>query len=331
MSFAKYKKLIEEGDTVILYLSFNNLIPITVKSGQTHQNKYGALKHSEMIGVAYGSKINLKKGYVYVLHPTPELWTQTVPHRTQILYTTDISMILTQLDLRPGSVVVESGTGSGSLSHSLIKAVMPTGHLHTFEFHKERAGQAAEEFKAHGLSDYVTAIHRDVCGGGFQLDHVADAVFLDLPSPWECIASAKQALKKEGGRLCNFSPCIEQVQKACEALSEHGFKDLTTLECLLRNFNVRSVKLPLADLGQSELETPDSAECVSNKVKVSKMDHSMDKESGVKEVAQPFKKVTKCDLIGKMTEKDFVFQTGAPPVNTQGHTGFLTFATLYPS
>jgi hypothetical protein len=37
--------------------------------------------------------------------------------RTQILYGTDIALILLELELRPGSVCIESGTGSGSLSH----------------------------------------------------------------------------------------------------------------------------------------------------------------------------------------------------------------------
>ena len=50
-----------------------------------------------------------KKGWLYLLHPSPELWTVTLPHRTQILYSTDISLIMMELELRPGSVVVESG------------------------------------------------------------------------------------------------------------------------------------------------------------------------------------------------------------------------------
>ena len=57
---------------------------------------------------------------------------------------------------------------------------------------------AEQEFKDHGISSYVTVIHKDVCVEGFGLDHVADAVFLDLPKPWEAVASAKQALKLKG-------------------------------------------------------------------------------------------------------------------------------------
>ena len=44
-----------------------------------------------------------------MLLPTPELWTLSLPHRTQIVYTTDISHVVLRLNLKPGSVVVESG------------------------------------------------------------------------------------------------------------------------------------------------------------------------------------------------------------------------------
>ena len=76
-----------------------------------------AVKHNDIIGKKWGSKHVCGKdgGYVYLLFPTCELWTLSLPHRTQILYLADISRIVFELNLVPGKVICESGTGSGSL------------------------------------------------------------------------------------------------------------------------------------------------------------------------------------------------------------------------
>ncbi|KAL6105948.1 trmt61a [Pungitius sinensis] len=251
MSFVEYSDLIRDGDVAIVYLGHESMMHVKVKQGAQTQTRYGVIRHSsDLIGRRYGSKVTCSKGgWVYVLHPTPELWTVTLPHRTQILYTTDIATITMMLELKPGSVVCESGTGSGSLSHAILRSVAPTGHLHTVEFHQQRAEKAAEEFKEHGVDGLVTVRNQDVCKDGFGVSGVADAVFLDIPSPWEAVGHAKAAMKRHGGRVCSFSPCIEQVQRTCEALAEEGFEEISTLEVLLRVHDVRTVYLPLPDFG----------------------------------------------------------------------------------
>lgn len=60
-----------------------------------------------------------------------------------------------------------AGTGSGSLTHSLARAVAPTGHVYTFDFHALRAQEAAAEFKKHGLEQYITVQQRDIEEQGF--------------------------------------------------------------------------------------------------------------------------------------------------------------------
>ena len=53
-------------------------------------------------------------GYVTLLPPSPELWTETLPpHRTQILYIADISMIALQLELLPDSIIIEAAPAPG--------------------------------------------------------------------------------------------------------------------------------------------------------------------------------------------------------------------------
>lgn len=119
MSFVGFKSQIEAGDTVILYINPHRMHAIEVKSKRLNKNskeidnvfqtQFGALNMDSLIGKNFGCKITLAKGWIYVLHPTCELWTQTLPHRTQIIYTPDISLILFQLDLKPGDIVLEAG------------------------------------------------------------------------------------------------------------------------------------------------------------------------------------------------------------------------------
>lgn len=324
MSFCGYNDLISEGDTVILYVSFKQMYPLKVepqkadKNGElaenVYQTTYGALKVKDLVGKRYGTKVKLSRGYCYVLHPTPELWTKILPHRTQILYATDISMILLQLDLKPGKVVVESGTGSGSLSHSFIRTIAPTGHLHTFDFHAKRVEDATREFMEHKVDHLVTAKHADACADGFGLENVADAVFLDLPHPWEAVGHAKKALKKNGvSRMCSFSPCIEQVQKTAEKMRSMGFNEIVTLECLLREFQVRKITIPVYE---PERETNNGEETVESKKR--KLEESCEEDGDEKPTEEKKDK--------KKAEKNFY--TGIPLVNMPGHTGYLTFATL---
>ena len=113
MSFdGTHDRVVQEGDVVIVYSSPLDQTALTVKRDQMYNCKYGTFRHNDMIGTQFGAKVtNLRKdGFVHLLYPTPELWTQVVPHRTQILYFADISFVTLQLDLGPGSVVVESGT-----------------------------------------------------------------------------------------------------------------------------------------------------------------------------------------------------------------------------
>ena len=213
------------GDLVVVYEGFNRQKAVTVAEKGCYQNRYGTFPHKEWVGKPFGSKVYGKgeAGFVWILAPTPELWTKVLPHRTQILYLPDISLVCHALELKPGSVVLESGTGSGSLTHSLIRAVAPSGHVYTFEFNRVRAEAASEEIVAHGLTEHCTVTHRDVEALGFpdELEDRCDAAFLDLPGPHKCIPSVAKCLRPDGV-VCSFSPCIEQVQRCCQALEAEG-------------------------------------------------------------------------------------------------------------
>ena len=46
---------IDEGDTVIIYVSFGNTYPIVVKRGAKLTMRYGELRHECVIGKRYGT------------------------------------------------------------------------------------------------------------------------------------------------------------------------------------------------------------------------------------------------------------------------------------
>lgn len=235
----------QDGDLVILVTGHANLQIAYIEAGKTTQNKHGSFSHDEMLAAPYGTKIYSRdrKGFIMMLRPTPELWTDSLPHRTQIIYNTDISNIILRLELVPGCIAIESGTGSGSMTHSMARAVGPEGHVYSFDYHELRVQQAAVEFKKHGMAN-VTVAHADVYAKGFPVPEnvYADGVLLDLPNPWLAVKHAKAVLR-DMGRLASYSPCIEQVQKTCEAMREEGFMDITTIEVLVRHWDMHKMQL----------------------------------------------------------------------------------------
>ncbi|KAL0351025.1 UNVERIFIED_CONTAM: tRNA (adenine(58)-N(1))-methyltransferase catalytic subunit TRMT61A [Sesamum radiatum] len=92
-----------EGDLVVVYERYDSMKPVKVTENGVLQNRFGVFKHSDWIGKAFGSKVfSSKGGFVYLLAPTPELWTLVLSHRTQILYIADISFVVMYLEIVPG-------------------------------------------------------------------------------------------------------------------------------------------------------------------------------------------------------------------------------------
>lgn len=295
------QRRIQDGDLVVVYERHDHMKAVKVTDGAMLQNRFGAFKHSDWIGKPFGSKVfSNKKGFVYLLAPTPELWTLVLSHRTQILYIADISFVIMYLETVPGCLVLESGTGSGSLTTSLARAVAPMGHVYTFDFHEQRAASAREDFEKTGLSSLVTVGVRDIQGEGFpdEFSGRADSVFLDLPQPWLAIPSVGKMLKPDGV-LCSFSPCIEQVQRSCETLNSN-FTDIRTFEVLLRTYEVKEVR---ADSGQGD--------------------------EGGSFKSPPRKKRQHSNAKANAVEDSGPATVMAKPCGeARGHTGYLTFARL---
>ncbi|EFA76636.1 hypothetical protein PPL_09941 [Heterostelium album PN500] len=55
----KAKKLIEEGDRVVVYFNREKMALVTIKTGSTYNSKFGSFLHKRLIGCEYGAKVCL--------------------------------------------------------------------------------------------------------------------------------------------------------------------------------------------------------------------------------------------------------------------------------
>jgi len=241
---------IEENALVVIFESFDNLDFCYAESGEIFNNRNGHFHHDDFIGKPYGSKIRSRNnqgyGFVYLLKPTPELWARSLKHRTQIVHELDASMIVFYLNLRPNMVVCESGTGSGALSHCIMRTIAPHGKLYTYEFNGMRAETAKKEFAKNRVGHLVEVTHKDVCGkhgpGGFDRPQASvDAIVLDLPEPWVAVPHCAHILKPNA-RLASYSPCVEQSQRTIQQLKKCGFHSIKTMEFRLKEHYVDEVE-----------------------------------------------------------------------------------------
>lgn len=210
--------------------------------------------------------ITAASGFIHILRPSPELWTSSLPHRTQVVYTPDYSYILSRIRARPGSRLIEAGAGSGSFTHASARAVYNgypksaddvKGKVWSFEFNEPRFHRMKEEIQSHNLEGLVHITHRDVYNGGFLVDGKspeATSVFLDLPKPWEALSQLLQSPidpakpdgevrlspldRKQSVHLCTFSPCIEQVTRTVQELRTLGWIDIDMVEVAHKKIHV---------------------------------------------------------------------------------------------
>jgi tRNA (adenine57-N1/adenine58-N1)-methyltransferase len=213
---------------------------IKMQAGQTFHTHKGYLKLDELIGKEYGEPIKSSMGiYFTTLKPSLTDYIMKSSRNTQIIYPKDAALIVMFSGIGPGSRVIESGTGTGSLTTALAHYVGSTGKVYTYELRSEFQKNAAKNLERSKLISHVEMKSGDVTLGYEERD--VDAVILDLAVPWLVVPHAYTALKPSG-ILVSFSPTIDQVVKTTEALRENGFVFIETIECLMRTMQVERGK-----------------------------------------------------------------------------------------
>lgn len=302
-------------------------------------------------------------GFLHILAPTPEAWTLSLPHRTQVVYTPDYSYILHRLRARPGCTVIEAGAGSGSFTHASVRAVFNgypeteqttkkrrLGKVCSFEFHEQRVGKVQEEIKDHGLDGLVEVTHRDVYEGGFLLGapHTgkspkASAIFLDLPAPWLALkhlvrnppAGQESALDPESpAYLCTFSPCLEQAERTIRTMRQMGWLNISMVEVAQRRIDVKRDRIGLDTEGERGATVfPQTVEQAVEKLRSDEQHAKLVRENRPNRSQPDYEPIEKGGCTYKDKDSDLPkYAQGRlvhrSEIDLRTHTSYLTFAIL---
>ncbi|PWH16286.1 MAG: tRNA (adenine-N1)-methyltransferase [Anaerolineae bacterium] len=233
------------GDLVQLVSPTNKKIFVRLTPGLQIHTHRGVVLHDELIGVPWGSEVFSHTGSVYILlKPTLHDLLIETKRNTQIMYPKDIGYILLRMGIGEGQTIVEAGTGSGALTSAFAWYVGKNGRVISYDIRSDIQNLARKNLQQLGLDDRVELKTKDI-GEGFE-ENNADALFLDLPNPFDYIEQVAQTLKP-GGNFGAILPTTNQVQKLLSALNRHHFGFVEVCEILIRYYRPFADKLRPTD------------------------------------------------------------------------------------
>lgn len=237
------RRALEAGERVLLTDNRDRRYLIVLATGKQFHSHLGAIEHDDLIGGPEGSTVKTTNGATLTaFRPTLSDFVLKMKRGAQVVYPKDIGLILVYADVFPGATVVEAGTGSGSLTLALSRAVGSEGRVISYELRQDHHDQAAENITSWyegsgGKPDNLELRVGDVFEGIEGADGGVDRMILDLPEPWHAIGLATDSLAP-GGVFCCYLPTIPQVSQTVEAMRAARFSFLTTLEGLVRTWNI---------------------------------------------------------------------------------------------
>ncbi len=230
----RYSSVAREGDVAQLVGLNHKHIILTLKAGAEMQSHRGVLKHDDLIGKPWGSQVFSHTGApFFLLQPSLADILNDLPRTTQILYPKDVGYILVTMGIAPGSLVLEAGTGSGSMTIAFASAVGESGRVVSYEQKPDVQNLARKNLARVELTSRVEFKLRDIAAGFDETD--ADAFFLDVPRAFDYLPQVRAALKP-GGFFSSILPTANQVEDMLHALRRNRFSFVEVCEILLRYY-----------------------------------------------------------------------------------------------
>jgi tRNA (adenine57-N1/adenine58-N1)-methyltransferase len=235
---ARPDSMIQAQSLILVYIDEKREYIVQAQARLKISTDYGDIKLDDIIGKPYGLAGRTHLGTpFYCLKPSTSEMMMRVKRTTTIVYPKDFGYLLLETAVGPGSQVIEVGTGSGALTLTLAKFVAPDGMVYSYERKEEFLENAKKNVVRAGCGANVEFFCRDAGLDGFLQDDV-DAVFIDVPEPWDIVPHAVKALR-DGHHLVSLSPNIEQVKRTVDAMLQNGFVKVRVCENQQREILVR--------------------------------------------------------------------------------------------
>lgn len=223
-----------EGDLVQLQGAGHKSHLLRLVAGGVLQTHRGVVKHDDIIGQKWGSRLESHQGNpFYLLQPGIADLIKNIKRTTQILYPKEIGQIIIIMGIGPGMRVLECGTGSGGLTTAFAYMVGDSGHVYSYERKGDVQALAIKNLEKVGLRDRVTFTVGNA-SEGFSEQNV-DAIFMDMPNPYDYLVQARASLKP-GGYLGMLVPTVNQVQLCLRSLMHNNFAFVEVIEVLVRYY-----------------------------------------------------------------------------------------------
>lgn len=208
---------------------------------KSFHGKGGILPFSMVVGCPWGTRF----GEYEVFKPTIEdVMMYGVRRETQIIFPKDAFFISSKLDIKPGSRVLEIGTGSGTFTLLLSRTVGPEGSVVTIEKEERHFKNAKKNIEKYGEYPNIESHNTDIAdfdGETSSRSRSFDAAFVDLREPWTYMERIRGFLR--GSAVVGFIvPTANQVSETLQAL-RGGFGDVEVVEILFRTYKTIAARL----------------------------------------------------------------------------------------
>jgi tRNA (adenine57-N1/adenine58-N1)-methyltransferase len=194
---------------------------VRLRRGASFTTIAGVVRSSEVLSEGWGWQFRGRMGRLAVVPPTVfDMMEGFLERRTQVIYPKDLGLIVLLAGLKPGSFVLEAGSGSGFLTAAAAIAVCPNGRVYSFDVRRENLEAARRNLRRLGLEECVEFRLGDVRDPRTLRDLPAlDAALLDMPDPWNAMPALHGKLR-DGAPLVSFLPTADQVEKIVSAAGD---------------------------------------------------------------------------------------------------------------